>query len=262
MNRLDINDALDYIEPTDRQKYRMYQNIINSSDILKKNKQFRFSKVMKLAASFALVLCLAGTVAYASGILDGILGYFSIENNFVSWATHKEFLKSSKDNTPPSIEDFEYDEVHSYDTIDEALLEHDLIIALPNSELLSFDKYKPTVSIINSSIISQIVFDMKYNIADGLVEISATRLKADDEISVTTSQFAENSKTNKYETKDGAVFTLLEMGNKDYTETAATTMINLSDMESYLYSIIFTDVAKSDIEKILDSMDMTIYVGE
>lgn len=263
MNKVKLNSVFEWIEPTNNQKESMYQNIIKINKTTKSKKHTRINKVLKLAASFALVICLTGTTAYASGYLDKILGYFSIESNFVSWATSNDLVGSSRDIEHTAIQP-RYDEIYSYDTIEEALEKHNLNIAIPKSKLLTNNLHEVSIKISNTTPnITDTNFNIDYNLSVGTVELNVDCYKFSSdtnnnlEMGISTAQHAD--KASSYKSENGTNFTLLETDENGTIQTVANIMINTDSKQTYLYSIIFTNASKTDIKDILDSFDMSIY---
>lgn len=258
MNKVELNSIFEWMEPTNNQKESMFQHIIQTNETIKSKKHTGFNKVLKLAASFALVLCLTGTTAYASGFLDEILGYFSIESNFVSWATSNDLVASSSDleqtATHPS-----YDEIYTYDTIEEALEKHNLNIAIPESKLLTNNLQEVSIKISNAHPnITHTNFYIDYNLSVGTVALNVDCYNYSSEMGISTVQHADQAST--YKSKNGTDFTLLEADIDGTIQTVVNIMINTDGTQTYLYSIIFTNATKTDIEEILDSFDMSIYM--
>lgn len=265
MNKVELNRVFEWMEPTNDQKESMFQHIMAENQTVKSKKYTAMNKFLKLAASFVLILSLTFTTAYASGVLDDILGYFSIENNFVSWATSDDLVTKGSDiekaSTHPSYPS--YDEMYTYSTIEEALEKHDLSIAIPESKLLNNNLHGASVNISNESYSTHTNFNTSYDLPVGTVELNVdcyevTPNNSGVEIGISTSQYSD--KASKYTSKGGAEFTLLEADIDGTTETVANIMIHTEHKQTYLYAIIFTNASKTDIEEILDSFDMSIHI--
>lgn len=265
MNKEELNRVFEWMEPTKNQKESMFQNIMEENQTIKSKKHSGMNKVLKLVASFALVLSLGVTTAYASGVLDDILGYFSIEKDFVSWATSNELVTKGSDieqaNTQPSYPS--YDEIYTYPTIEEALEKHDLNIAIPESKLITNHLYESSVKISNESYSTHTNFNTSYDLSVGTVELNVDCFEVSPnnngvEIGISTSQHAD--KASKYTSNSGAEFTLLEANIDGTTETVANIMIHTDCNQTYLYAIKFTNASETNMEEILDSLDMSIHI--
>lgn len=262
MNKTELNSVFELMNPSNNQKDKMFHHIIQTEETIKTKKQTVLNRILKVAASFVLIFCITGSVAYGTGLLDKILGYFSIESNFVSWATSDDLLKNSshidRDHsaTQPS-----YDEIYTYDAIEEALQKHKLNIAIPKSKLLSYDPNEVSIKISTAHPNITITnFYASNDLSAGTVEISVNCYEYNNlDMDISTSQYADKAST--YISKSGTQFTLLEADVDDKFQTVANIMINADNNHSYYYSFIFTNVPKTDIEDTLDSIDMSIYVS-
>ena len=262
MNKVELNSIFDRMEPTNNQKENMLQNILKSNEIVKSKTHNGLNKVLKLAASFVLVLCLAGTIAYASGFLDEILGYFSIESNFVSWATSDALITSSSDLAQTASQP-SFDEIYTYSTIEEALEKHNLNIATPKSELLTYNLHEVSIKISNTHPdITHTNFYTNYDLKNGTVELNVDCYKSDNNFEMGISTTQHGDKAYAYKSKNGADFTLLDADIDGTTQSVANIMINTDSKHTYLYTIIFTNTTKTDMEDILNSFDMSIYINK
>lgn len=267
MNKAELNSVFEWMEPSDNQKEKMFQHIIQTNDVVKSKKHTASNHFLKIAAMILLALSLTGATAYASGLHEKIFGgYFSIENNYISWSTHDNLL-TDRNDTNASITTKEYDEVFTYDTIEEALQKHELKIAIPNNKLLSHNSYKPSVKTNNeNSDITEINFCQTFDLSDGTVELNVNcyirHTNTKDIFGMSTSVQSDNAKTSNYVSKSSAKYTLLESNYKGQNQSCANIMINTEDNQIYFYSILFTNVTQTDIEAVLDSFDMSIYVSE
>lgn len=267
MNRTELLNVFDGIEPTDKQKEKMLIQVLSSNEINpSKKSSTSYSKTLKIAAAFTLVLIISGTTAYATGILDKVLGHFTIKDNWISWATDESILDYSN-NADKVITEKKNDEVYSYETVEKALQSHPMNIAIPNVESLTYDKNDVSVNISHDTPnLIQTKFRTNYHFLDGTVELDVTcyaknsDAKSGISMHISTSQHAD--KASKYISKSGTTYTILKSSINGKKQTVANVMIKPDDNQTYFYSILFTDVKKSDIETILDSLDMSIYVTD
>ncbi len=263
MNKSELNSVFAELEPTNIQKSKMLESIINTKEISSK-KYFGNSKVLKFAAAFVLILCLSGKTAYATGLLDNIVGHFKIGNSFVSWVNNDDLLSGNGD-----IQDatgMNYSKIYTYKDVDAALKKHHINIALPKSDLLSEDLSGVTIKISNNNPDIEITnFQGNYIMGNGMVLLNidcykiASNTNIDLELGISTSQHADIA--SKYIAKTGATFTLLKSDINKKSQTVANIMIK-DNKQVYLYSIKFTDESDANIENMLDSFDFSIYTAK